>query len=342
MSRIDIGLEFRRPGFELRARLALEGHGVTVILGPSGCGKTTLLRLIAGLEKPAAGHITVAGTPWADSQRGICLPPQRRRVGMVFQDYALFNHLTVADNIGFGLGRGQRRATVARWLERLHLTELARRYPHQLSGGQRQRVALARALAPEPDLLLLDEPFSALDVALRRHLRDQLLELVASLRQPVLMVTHDLEEARHLADSIGVMIGGRIVRLDAAAKVFDDPGDIAVARVMGWENLLPVTAIDPPWVLGEWGRLPLPSPAPEPPAWLGIRPEHVQLASHGTGLPARLLRITPLGAINEWLCRLPGGHSLRLHRPWDETAPAPEAQLLLQLPPRHLRWLRAA
>ncbi len=341
MNGIDVDVHLRRPGFCLDARLHLQGAGVTVILGPSGSGKTTLLRLVAGLEKPDSGHIRVDGETWADRQHGICLPPQRRRVGMVFQDYALFGHLTVAGNIGFGLPRTRRAEQVADWLQRLHLTDLAQRYPHQLSGGQRQRVALARALAPEPALLLLDEPFSALDIGLRRHLRDQLLELVAGLNQPVIMVTHDLEETRHLATRIGILVEGRILRLGDADALFDDPGSLAAARVLGWENLLPVQAHEGRRLSGSWGEIHLPSAPATPVRWLGIRPEHITPAQEREDtLTATLLRHTRLGALNEWLCQLPGGHPLRLHRPWHETPPAAGSPLWLHLPAAHLRLWR--
>ncbi len=338
-----MNVRLQRPGFCLDARLRLHGAGVTAILGPSGSGKTTLLRLIAGLEKPDAGHIRVAGETWADRQRGICLPPQRRRVGMVFQEYALFAHLTVAGNIGFGLPRAQRAERVADWLQRLHLTNLAGRYPHQLSGGQRQRVALARALAPEPALLLLDEPFSALDIGLRRHLRDQLLELVAELSQPVIMVTHDLEETRHLATHIGILADGHILCHGDADALFDDPGSQAAAQVLGWENLLPVQRSEGRRLSAPWGDINLPEPPTQDVRWLGIRPEHIIPTQRSDeAVAATLLRCTRLGPFNEWLCRLADGHPLRLHRPRHENPPAPGTRVWLHLPVTHLRlWSEA-
>lgn len=339
MSHIHICTRLRRSGFELDVDLSLPDTGVSVILGPSGCGKSTLLRLIAGLEKPDQGHIDVSHVTWVDSQSGIFRPPQQRRVGMVFQDYALFHHLTVAGNVGFGLPREGRKARVSEWLSRLHLDALADRYPHQLSGGQRQRVALARALATEPDVLLLDEPFSALDADLRRHLREELLEVVSHLRQPVLMVTHDLDEARHLADNIGVMVDGRIQRLGKTHEVFDDPQTYEVARVLGWRNTLPVKRIEGKKISASWGSVVLEWEPRLETAWLAIRGEHVRLAAGVQGLPARLLRVTELGAMRELVCQLEDGMQLVLQRPWNEPVPAAGSDLALQLPLQHIRLL---
>lgn len=340
MSRIHIDVRKHRPGFELDVNLDLPDSGVTVILGPSGSGKTTLLRLIAGLEKPLSGHIKVGNAVWADSDLRICQPPQQRRVGMVFQDYALFHHMTVAANVGFGLPRQGRKERVDAWLQRLHLQTLADRYPHQLSGGQRQRVALARALVTEPDLLLLDEPFAALDTHLRRQLRDQLLEVVAQLQQPVLMVTHDLEEASYLADNIGVMEAGRIRRLGPTAEVFQNPASVEVARAMGWRNLLPVQTIQQDVVSGSWGSMSLDREADMDTAWLGICPEHLRpVAEEASGLSARVIRITELGGIRELICELQDGTQLTLHRPWSEPVPATGSPLRIQVPIQHVRLL---
>ena len=340
MSRIHIDARKHRPGFDLDVNLDLPKSGVTVVLGASGSGKTTLLRLIAGLEKPDSGHIKVGNAVWADTDARICRPPQQRRVGVVFQDYALFPHMTVAANVGFGLPRAGREALVADWLRRLHLQEQAQRYPHQLSGGQSQRVALARALATEPDLLLLDEPFSALDTDLRRHLRDQLLEVVADLQQPVLMVTHDLEEARYLANNIGVMVAGRVRRFGPTREVFDDPQTVEVARAMGWRNLLPVHIIEQTTVRGRWGSITLEREPDIDTAWLAIRPEHLRpVTQEVDGLDASVARITELGSIREVLCRLPDGTQLQLHRPWNEPVPAAGSRLRLQVPLQHIRLL---
>ncbi len=338
MSAISINIVVRRSGFRLRAGLGLPGDGVTALLGPSGSGKTTLLRVIAGLERHAEGKIIAGESIWFDASRRIQLTPQQRRVGMVFQDYALFDHMTVAANVGFGLPRRRRAITVAEWLERLHLGGLAPRYPHELSGGQRQRVALARALAPAPDVLLLDEPFSAVDYTLRRHLRAGLLEVVQDLRLPVIIVTHDLDEARHLAQRVGVLVDGELLRLGPTEAVFADPGSRAIAQVLGWSNFLPVRRLMGRRVAGPWGEIELEREPSIETAWLGIRPEHLRLA-HATqpGLPARITGIRELGAVREISCRLEDGTMLTMHRPWDDPVPASGSRVRLHLP---LPWLR--
>ena len=170
------------------------GQGVTVLFGPSGCGKTTVLRCLAGLERPEEGLIQFGEETWFDAQQGVCLSPQQRGIGLVFQDYALFPHLTVEGNVGYGLhrlSRGERRKQVGEMLDRFDLIQVARQHPRQLSGGQQQRVALARALVRRPRLLLLDEPLSALDNALREALRGELRHWLARCEIPVLLVTHD-------------------------------------------------------------------------------------------------------------------------------------------------------
>lgn len=344
MSHIDVSVKIKRTDFELDVDLDLPASGISIILGPSGSGKSTLLRLIAGLEKPDYGRINVRNTIWADTQKGICRPPQQRRVGMVFQDYALFNHLTVLDNVGFGLPRIGRKQRVVEWLSRLHLSELADRYPHQLSGGQKQRVALARVLATEPDLLLLDEPFSALDIHLRHQLREELMETVSHVKQPVLMVSHDLDDARFLADTIGVMVNGRLQQLGKPYEVFDDPHTLSVARVLGWRNLLPVKTIEGNIVSASWGRLELEREPDINTAYIGIRSEHVRLANTNSqgncqGLPAKIIRVNELGSIREILCQLEDGTQLCLHRPWNEPVLIPGNELALELPQQHLRLL---
>jgi len=341
MNGIEAKLEHWVGRFRLSVDLELPADGVTAILGPSGSGKTTLLRLLAGLEKPARGRIRVAGNTWFDSSQRISRPVQQRGVGVVFQDYALFSHMTVAGNVGFKLPRKERAARIAEWLQRLHLEACADRYPHQISGGQRQRVALARALVREPDLLLLDEPFSAVDAHLRQRLRSQLLAVVAAYRRPVLIVTHDLEEARVMADRIGVIVDGRLRRLGRTADVFNDPGDLASARVLGWRNLLPVRRLRGKTVGGDWGQLALQREVAVSTSHLGIRPEHVRLARalDEAGLEARVVRVIELGAYRELQCELRDGTPVVVHRNWDEPLPAPGSAVCLELPGQHLRAL---
>ncbi|MGH8721612.1 MAG: ABC transporter ATP-binding protein, partial [Burkholderiales bacterium] len=210
------------------------------LLGPSGCGKTTVLRCIAGFEPLRAGRIRLNGE--LVSGDGVMLPPERRHIGMVFQDYALFPHLTVGANIAFGLREAPRDLRATRVRELAALTGLAgalRQYPHELSGGQQQRVALARALAPRPELLLLDEPFSNLDVGLRERLSLEVREIIKASGATAVLVTHDQHEAFAMADDIGVMHDGRIEQRDSAYNLYHRPANRFVADFVGQGVFLP-------------------------------------------------------------------------------------------------------
>ena len=204
------------------ATFSVEEGSVLALLGPSGSGKTTTLRLIAGFESPDAGTVEIAGTVVAGDGRFV--PAERRRVGMVFQDYALFPHLSVRGNVAYGLPRGpERDRRVDEVLELVGLTATGERMPNQLSGGQQQRVALARALAPNPSVILLDEPFSNLDPALRGRVRDEVKRILREAGSTAIFVTHDQEEAFALADSVGVMLAGQIVQMGSPEAVYADP-----------------------------------------------------------------------------------------------------------------------
>lgn len=218
------------------------------LVGPSGSGKTTLLRCIAGLHHPC-GRIACGERIWLDSEQGIVLPPQRRRVGLVFQDYALFPHLSVLENVAIGIGGGRRQALgkARRWLERVHLSGLENRPSATLSGGQKQRVALARALARDPRVLLLDEPFSALDQVTRHRLRLEMAELKRNLDLPIILVTHDLEEAEMLADHMAVIHHGRVLQQGTPREVMQRPVSAEVAWLVDIRNLFQgeVVTVDP-------------------------------------------------------------------------------------------------
>jgi iron(III) transport system ATP-binding protein len=224
------------------ASLCVERGEVVALLGPSGCGKTTLLRLIAGFERPATGTVEIAGRAVAGS--GTWVPPEQRGVGMVFQDYALFPHLTVAENVGFGLVRRARAARTAELLSIVGLDGLGRRYPHELSGGQQQRVALARALAPSPELVLLDEPWSNVDPFLRESLRGEVTEIIRPLGVTVVLVTHDREEAFSLADRIALMREGTVVQEGTAEEIYFAPESRWAAEFVGAGNVLTGTVVD--------------------------------------------------------------------------------------------------
>ena len=217
------------------------GDGVTAILGPSGAGKTLTLRAIAGLLRPDAGHIGVDGRVLFDADAGIDLPARKRHIGLVFQEYALFPHLSAGDNLAFGL-RGRPRDEAARTVQAmadmLGLDGLQARRPDELSGGQRQRVAVGRALAPSPDLLLLDEPFSALDAPTREALVAEFASLRSRLEMGAVLVTHDVAEAYALADRLVVLDGGRVLQAGEREAVFHAPASPTVARLVGVRNLL--------------------------------------------------------------------------------------------------------
>jgi ABC-type sulfate/molybdate transport systems ATPase subunit len=228
--RVDIAV----PRRSFRLDLALEvGRETLALVGPSGAGKTTVLRAIAGLVRPERGRIAVGSRPLFDTDRGVDLPPEERRVGFVFQEYALFPHLTVERNVAFG-----GRARVSELLERFRISHLAKARPGELSGGERQRVGLARALAREPEVLLLDEPLSALDAHTRDSVRLELQELLRELGLPALLVTHDFEDAAALADRVGVVVEGRLLQVGTPVELVEAPAAPFVASLTGG-NLLP-------------------------------------------------------------------------------------------------------
>ena len=250
MSHLSVeGLAVSYPGASqptvqgLSFRLARGAIGC--LLGASGCGKTTVLRALAGFIKPGSGAIHLAGRRLADPAHS--LAPESRNIGMVFQDFALFPHLTVAENIVFGLGRlpaAQRRERLTKMLALTNLQTEARRYPHELSGGQQQRVALARALAPQPALLLLDEPFSSLDVELRERLSLEVRSILKATGTTAILVTHDQREAFAVCDMIGVMSDGRIEQWDTAYNLYHRPATRHVADFIGEGVFLPGSQMD--------------------------------------------------------------------------------------------------
>lgn len=221
--------------------LTVADSEVVCLLGPSGCGKSTLLRIAAGLEAQAAGSVRLGGRVVADPAGGVWTPPERRQIGLVFQESALFPHLSVLRNVTFGLDRlpvAERDARARALLDQLQLEDLADAYPHQLSGGQQQRVALARALAPRPALMLLDEPFSSLDARLRDQIRDDTLHVLEATGTGALLVTHDPEEAMFMADRIALMRNGRIVQQGTPESLWCRPAEPFVARFFGEVNSL--------------------------------------------------------------------------------------------------------
>ena len=224
----------------LAAEFACAPGELLALVGPSGSGKSTILRTIAGLYRPAAGQVTIDAEAWFDAEARIFVAPHRRRAGLVFQCYALFPHLSALGNVAMALGhlpRGRRRARAAELLELVRLAGLGARRPAELSGGQQQRVAVARALAREPKVLLLDEPFSAVDKATRQRLYRELAELRRTLRMPVILVTHDLDEAMMLADRMTVLHRGRTLQSGTPSEIKARPDDPEVARLVDLKNV---------------------------------------------------------------------------------------------------------
>lgn len=274
--------------------LAVPRGGLTALVGPSGCGKTTLLRALAGFEVPVAGEILVAGRKVSGD--GTWVPPEQRHMGMVFQQGALFPHKTVTGNVLYGLNRrdnAQRRAREV--LELVGMVGFEERYPDELSGGQQQRVALARALAPEPRVVLLDEPFGSLDAALRARLREEVRRILAVAGATGILVTHDQEEAFSVADTVAVMEAGRLLQSGSPEDIYRRPASLAVARFLGDGQLL-----EAHWQNGVVGcplgqlEVELEDTEPgNPPAHLLVRPEDLTVAppeaSTGVGAPGEIV-----------------------------------------------------
>jgi len=274
--------------------LAVPEGALAAVLGPSGCGKTTLLRVVAGFDTADAGEISIGGQVVTGPR--VSVPPERRRVGVVPQEGALFPHLSVAGNVAFGLPRGrQRAARVAEMLELVGLGGYGNRMAHELSGGQQQRVALARALAPDPALVLLDEPFSALDTGLRAAVREDVRLALRAAGATAVLVTHDQQEALSMADVVAVLTGGRIVQAATPAELYRDPHDLDVATFVGEAVVLDAVLRDD---VAECALGALPVRVPAEAGSRGtvvLRPEQLVLGPLGTGTPARVAGIAFFG-----------------------------------------------
>lgn len=253
---LDIEMAFGEFSVVQQLSMTLEQGRIGCLLGPSGCGKTTVLRCIAGFERISKGQILLDGT--LVSSRTLHLPPEQRQIGMVFQDYALFPHLTIAENIQFGLRhfrRGERNGRTRELLALVGLLGQGDKYPHEMSGGQQQRVALARALAPRPRLLLLDEPFSNLDVELRERLSHEVRDIIKATDTTAVLVTHDQHEAFAVADEIGIMHRGHIQQWDTPYNLYHQPANRFVADFIGQGVLLPADVLNDHQVRLELGIL---------------------------------------------------------------------------------------
>jgi molybdate transport system ATP-binding protein len=229
MATLDVALSHGLRDFRLELTLEVAAETVALV-GPSGAGKSSVLRAVAGLLRSDRGRVVIDGTTWFDTDTGVDVPPDRRSVGLVFQEYALFPHLSVRANIAFGATDS---GLVNEVMERLNISRLAGERPGKLSGGERQRVAVARAIARRPSVLLLDEPFSALDALTRDAVRGELRHVLAELALPTILVTHDFEDAAALADRVGVIVAGRLLQMGTASELVAAPADPFVARFTG-------------------------------------------------------------------------------------------------------------
>ena len=331
-----VGLAKSFEGSRAVDGLALEvGAGeIVTLLGPSGCGKTTTLRMIAGLERPDAGTIVVGDHVLNDLR--LAVPPDQRRIGMVFQDFALFPHLSVAGNVGYAIGRKAARSRVLEALDLVGLADFADRSVHELSGGEQQRVALARALAPGPDLLLLDEPFSNLDASLRERLRGEVREILSAAGVTTLLVTHDQEEALSLADRVAMMNAGRIEQIGTPEEVYNGPASHWVAGFLGEIDVLPGSIHDSHFSceLGEFHT----ASDLEGEIDVLVRPEAIGIAAghpatHATTLRASIVGRTFYGHDQLLDVELPSGAVIRSRRlSWPTWHPGDQVRVWLDGP----------
>lgn len=336
----DLSKTYRRANGQLvhaidNVSLDVKRGELVVLLGPSGCGKTTLLRCVAGLEQPDSGVISLDGDDVFDAAHKVEVPPERRHIGMVFQSYALWPHMTVGQNVGYplkmsGLGRGDIDDKVARILELMRIPELGGQYPGQISGGQQQRVALARALVRGDNLILFDEPLSNVDAKVREHLRLELLSMQRELGFTALYVTHDQEEAMSLATRIAVVADGRISQLGTPQEVYFSPNSLNVARFIGSANQIDgrvLAAGTTPAVETPLGTIELPAgavPAAERIA-LVSRPERWEIATAplegGLSWKGRIRASAFLGSHNEYLVDLNDKHDIQIWQQGSELLP---------------------
>lgn len=347
---LSVDIEKKFGSFELQLSFTA-AEGVTGILGASGCGKSLSLKCIAGLITPDRGRITLNGRTLFDSARGINLPPQRRAVGYLFQQYALFPHMTVRENIAAGLhhlNHREKQAETLRLLKLFQLEELSELRPAQLSGGQQQRTALARILASRPEALLLDEPFSALDSYLKQQVELTLFQQLRDFSGPILLVSHSQQEIRRQCSHVCVLHKGHAQPMQTTAELFSAPETLSACRLSGCENLSPVHLL--PGQRAEsalWGAvLSLPHSCPPDVCYVGIRAGALRLC---TAPGVNRIPCTPLtppfsdGEATELLLSTPGGSApeqlLRLR--CTKELPALSGPLYVELPPDALQLLRA-
>lgn len=307
---IDLQISKALELFSLHVDIRLSEGSSLALVGPSGCGKTMTLRIIAGLEQPDEGYIKAGDTVFYDSNEHIFVPANKRHVGFLFQNYALFPHLTVEQNIAFGLNhlpKLERQGRVHSIMERLRIKGLEKSYPQFISGGQQQRVALARTLVTDPELLLLDEPFSALDSQVKKKMEKEVIDVRNAFSGTMMLVTHSLEEAFRLCSNIAVMDNGNIIQLGTQDEIIHQPANSTVARLTGTENIFDGTVIERHgetarlWVEELHVHLTIPNTLKQDNLSLGIRPAQLiveqdhctQLQDPENGFPGRIVQTIP-------------------------------------------------
>lgn len=342
----------KKQGFSLAVKLEAAAGEVVGVLGASGCGKSMTLKCIAGIETPDEGHIALDGHVLFDSAAGINLPPQQRHAGYLFQSYALFPHMTAAENIMAGIRDKERRSMlVKKYLELFYLQELAGRYPRELSGGQQQRVALARIFASEPEALLLDEPFSALDSYLKWKVELELQKVLESCQKPILFVSHSRDEVYELCGRIAVLNDGHLESLADKKSLFQNPETLAASKLTGCKNHSVLRVLGAHQVRADgWGlELELKQDIAEPAGYVGIRAHDIRLVPPGetAGLPNvflfRVRRVLEEPFSIVLMVQADGGHDLlraELSKPgWQ--AQKEHEKVWLALPPEKIFLLRA-
>lgn len=346
---LDVSIEKAFDGFTLQSAFSAD-HGATAILGASGCGKSMTLRCIAGIVRPDRGRIVLDGQVLFDSERHIDLPPQQRGVGLLFQNYALFPNMTVEQNVLCGLkqekNRGARQKRCAEILRALRLEPLARQYPAQLSGGQQQRTALARILVGRPSLLMLDEPFSALDSYLREEVESEVGALLDAFAGTALLVTHNRDEAYRLCPKMIVMDKGQVLRNGTTKEVFADPRTCTAAQLTGCKNILPCTRLDAHTVrLSGWEiPLRLAAEVPEHCTAIGVRAHDFAPCAPDAenALPVRVLSSSENPFDWNLICGSPDGSARlwwKVSKP-TLTAPPPKAPAALAAAPENIMPLQ--
>jgi ABC-type sulfate/molybdate transport systems, ATPase component len=352
---LQVDITKKLPGFKLQVSLSGEQE-IIGVLGASGSGKSMLLNSVAGLIKPDKGNIAFDDVTFFDSERKINIPPRERKTGYLFQNYAMFPHLTVAENIAFGLGklsREEQNKIVSELLERFHLADMGKRYPSQISGGQQQRVALARALAVNPRILLLDEPFSALDAHLKTHMLKEMLESLKKFSGTTLFVTHNMAEAYHLCDRIIVLNNGKVETMGPKEDVFFRPPSLATARITGCRNTAAaVRSTEHSAEVPEWGvRVAMEARIESESGFIGIRENNICLADESqmencfpvwiadkTETPSRVTLYLKIGSAPQ--------HSGDFHIQWEigreerATAGSMEQPFRIYMNPRHIFFMQ--